>query len=205
MKDLTNPAWIKAKGFLFLVLGLSSATLLFFERPSLRVAALLLLVVWSFCRFYYFASTSWNDMWILRIVSPASSRLLPICLVSSAAGLRRQGSVDFQFPNSNLLHFLCHPPYFPPPGNPVRRRSFPRSLVAPGCTPRFGLEESRSRHGPQVCPRKTSQFSWRLAHPYPPHGSELMAVGSGGHHANGRIRGTYGSLLVAAPQFLRCH
>lgn len=55
MKDLTNPAWIKAKGFLFLVLGLSSATLLFFERPSLRVAALLLLVVWSFCRFYYFA------------------------------------------------------------------------------------------------------------------------------------------------------
>lgn len=55
MKDLTNPAWIKAKGFLFLVLGLFSATLLFFERPSLRVAALLLLVVWSFCRFYYFA------------------------------------------------------------------------------------------------------------------------------------------------------
>lgn len=55
MKDLTNPAWIKAKGFLFLVLGLFSATLLFFECPSLRVAALLLLVVWSFCRFYYFA------------------------------------------------------------------------------------------------------------------------------------------------------
>jgi hypothetical protein len=55
MRDLTNPAWIKAKGFLFLVLGLFSATLLFFERPSLRVAALLLLVVWSFCRFYYFA------------------------------------------------------------------------------------------------------------------------------------------------------
>lgn len=55
MKDLTNPAWIKAKGFLFLILGLFSATLLFFERPSLRVAALLLLVVWSFCRFYYFA------------------------------------------------------------------------------------------------------------------------------------------------------
>lgn len=55
MKDLTNPAWIKAKGFLFLALGLFSATLLFFERPSLRVAALLLLVVWSFCRFYYFA------------------------------------------------------------------------------------------------------------------------------------------------------
>jgi len=55
MKDLTNLAWIKAKGLLFLFLGLFSASLLFFERPSLRVAALLLLVVWSFCRFYYFA------------------------------------------------------------------------------------------------------------------------------------------------------
>jgi len=55
MKDLINPAWIKAKGILFLVLGLFSATLLFSERPSLRVAALLLLAVWSFCRFYYFA------------------------------------------------------------------------------------------------------------------------------------------------------
>jgi hypothetical protein len=55
MKDLTNPGWIKGKGLLFLFLGLFSASLLFFERPSLRVAALLLLVVWSFCRFYYFA------------------------------------------------------------------------------------------------------------------------------------------------------
>jgi hypothetical protein len=55
MKDLTNPAWIKAKGLLFLLLGLLSAVLLFFERPTLRVAALLAIVVWSFCRFYYFA------------------------------------------------------------------------------------------------------------------------------------------------------
>jgi hypothetical protein len=55
MKDLTNLAWIKTKGLLFLFLGLFSASLLFFERPSLRVAALLVLVVWSFCRFYYFA------------------------------------------------------------------------------------------------------------------------------------------------------
>ena len=55
MKDLANPFWIKAKGLLFLFLGLLSATLLILERPTLRVAALLLLVVWSFCRFYYFA------------------------------------------------------------------------------------------------------------------------------------------------------
>jgi hypothetical protein len=55
MKDLTNPAWIKAKGFLFLFLGLLSAMLLFFERPTPRVALLLILAVWCFCRFYYFA------------------------------------------------------------------------------------------------------------------------------------------------------
>ena len=55
MKDLTSPAWIKAKGLLFLFLGLLSAILLFLERPTLRVVVLLILAVWSFCRFYYFA------------------------------------------------------------------------------------------------------------------------------------------------------
>src|SRR6266446_10835432 len=55
MKNLTNPTWIKAKGFVFLFLGLLSATLLFLEHPTLRVALLLVLAVWSFCRFYYFA------------------------------------------------------------------------------------------------------------------------------------------------------
>jgi len=54
MKELTNPAWIKAKGLLFLLLGLLSGGLLLFERPTLRVGALFLLAVWSFCRFYYF-------------------------------------------------------------------------------------------------------------------------------------------------------
>lgn len=55
MKDLTSAAWIKAKGFLFLVLGLLSATLLFFEHPTPRVTLLLMLAIWCFCRFYYFA------------------------------------------------------------------------------------------------------------------------------------------------------
>ena len=40
MKDLTNPALIKLKGFLFLFLGLLSVTLLFLERPTPKVAAL---------------------------------------------------------------------------------------------------------------------------------------------------------------------
>jgi hypothetical protein len=55
MKDLTNPRWIKFKGILFLVLGLLSATLLLLEARSLRVAALLGISIWCFCRFYYFA------------------------------------------------------------------------------------------------------------------------------------------------------
>jgi hypothetical protein len=55
MRNLTNPASIKAKGFLFLCLGLLSALLLLFEHPTLRVAVLLAVAVWSFCRFYFFA------------------------------------------------------------------------------------------------------------------------------------------------------
>jgi hypothetical protein len=55
MKDLTNPTWIKLKGFLFLFLGLVAATLLFLEHPTLKAALLLVLALWCFCRFYYFA------------------------------------------------------------------------------------------------------------------------------------------------------
>ena len=55
MKDLTNPDWIKAKGLLFLLLGIAAATLLVLEHPTWKVAALLALTIWCFCRVYYFA------------------------------------------------------------------------------------------------------------------------------------------------------
>ncbi len=55
MKDLTNPRWIKLKGILFLFLGLLSAALLLFEHPTLKTGLLLVLAIWCFCRFYYFA------------------------------------------------------------------------------------------------------------------------------------------------------
>lgn len=55
MKDLTNPTWIKIKGGLFLFLGLAAATLLVMENASLKTVFLLALVIWSFCRAYYFA------------------------------------------------------------------------------------------------------------------------------------------------------
>lgn len=55
VKDLSNPKWIVAKGILFLLLGLLAATILFVEIPTLKSFVLLTIVIWSFCRFYYFA------------------------------------------------------------------------------------------------------------------------------------------------------
>ena len=55
MRDLVDPRWMKFKAVLFLLLGFGSAALLLMECRSWRVAILLAIVVWSFCRFYYFA------------------------------------------------------------------------------------------------------------------------------------------------------
>jgi len=55
MKDVTSPFWIKAKGILFLMVGILSAVLLIIEEPSWKVAVLLAVSIWCFCRFYYFA------------------------------------------------------------------------------------------------------------------------------------------------------
>ncbi len=55
MPDLTNPRVIKLKGLLFLFLGLFSAALLLADRPTLRHGILLVISIWGFCRFYYFA------------------------------------------------------------------------------------------------------------------------------------------------------
>ena len=55
MQDLTSSFWIKAKGILFLLLGIAAAALLISENPSLRNISLLALTIWCFCRFYYFA------------------------------------------------------------------------------------------------------------------------------------------------------
>lgn len=54
MRDLSSRGLIVAKGLMFLVLAGVTATLLLLEAPSLRVAALMALLVWASCRFYYF-------------------------------------------------------------------------------------------------------------------------------------------------------
>lgn len=53
--DLKSPRAIVLKGVVFLALGLLAGALLLLERPDWRVALLLALCVWAFCRFYFFA------------------------------------------------------------------------------------------------------------------------------------------------------
>jgi hypothetical protein len=55
MSDLTNPKLIKLKGILFLLMGILFSVLLLIHAPSLTVAFLLTIAIWSTCRFYYFA------------------------------------------------------------------------------------------------------------------------------------------------------
>ncbi len=55
MTDLKSPSAIYFKGFLFLVAGIVAAGLILAEAPTLRMAALLAIAIWSFCRAYYFA------------------------------------------------------------------------------------------------------------------------------------------------------
>ena len=55
MRDITSPAWLYAKGALFLLCGLFASTLLLVESPTLLTAFLLAVAIWSFCRLYYFA------------------------------------------------------------------------------------------------------------------------------------------------------
>ncbi len=53
-RDLKSPWLIHAKGVLFVVLGLLSATTLLIQVPTLQTFALLCITVWAFCRFYYY-------------------------------------------------------------------------------------------------------------------------------------------------------
>lgn len=55
MKDLTDARWIKLKGVLFLIVGIIAATLLILEQPTFKAGLLLVIAIWCFCRFYYFA------------------------------------------------------------------------------------------------------------------------------------------------------
>jgi len=55
MKELTDARWIKFKGILFLIVGLTAAGLILLEHPEVKLALLLCIAIWCLCRFYYFA------------------------------------------------------------------------------------------------------------------------------------------------------
>ena len=55
MRDITNPRLLYAKGLLFLLAGILSASILVWMHPSLRVVLLLAIAIWCFARAYYFA------------------------------------------------------------------------------------------------------------------------------------------------------
>ncbi|MCA9255470.1 MAG: hypothetical protein KDA33_07520 [Phycisphaerales bacterium] len=53
--DIKNPAVLKLKGVLFLLLGSLAGAILLIRSLEWETAALLALTIWAFCRFYYFA------------------------------------------------------------------------------------------------------------------------------------------------------
>jgi hypothetical protein len=55
MSDIRDPRLLYAKGAAFLVIGTLASAILLMERPSWKVAGLLVLAVWAFARAYYFA------------------------------------------------------------------------------------------------------------------------------------------------------
>jgi hypothetical protein len=55
MRNLVDPGSMKLKAALFLFAGVLACALLLLERPTLKVALLLVVAIWCFCRAYYFA------------------------------------------------------------------------------------------------------------------------------------------------------
>ena len=55
MRDLPSSRWMWVKAGLFLIIGVVSCGLILARLPDWRVALLLILAIWAFCRAYYFA------------------------------------------------------------------------------------------------------------------------------------------------------
>ena len=55
MSDLKNKKLIYLKGFLFLFGGIVASLIILLEHFSWKIAAMLVVAIWCFCRAYYFA------------------------------------------------------------------------------------------------------------------------------------------------------
>jgi hypothetical protein len=53
--DIQNPRLLYLKGGLFVLLGVLSSVGILLTAPTLRIATLLVITIWSFSRAYYFA------------------------------------------------------------------------------------------------------------------------------------------------------
>ena len=85
MGDLKSKWLIVAKGLLFLCLAISATALILLENASVRVAALLVILVWSGCRFYYFL------FYVLEKYVDPSLRHVGILALMRALGRKRRG------------------------------------------------------------------------------------------------------------------
>ncbi len=52
--DIKSPKLLYLKGVLFLLLGVIAAAGIVLAQPSLKIALLLAIAIWAFCRAYYF-------------------------------------------------------------------------------------------------------------------------------------------------------
>lgn len=52
--DLPHARWMFLKAILFFAIGAMCVAVLLLESPTIRTALLLALMIWAFCRLYYF-------------------------------------------------------------------------------------------------------------------------------------------------------
>ncbi len=55
LSDIRRHSWMYFKASLMLLAALLASILLLIDHPTVRTAALLAVVIWGFCRAYYFA------------------------------------------------------------------------------------------------------------------------------------------------------
>jgi len=95
MRDIRSSILLYTKGVLFLVLGCLAGAILVAEHPSWKVAILLGLAIWGFCRAYYFA------FYVIEKYVDGQFRFTGLWglarYVMSRRGITRSGSSD---PNS---------------------------------------------------------------------------------------------------------
>lgn len=53
--DIQSERLLYLKGAFFVALGATAAGIILYEHPEWRLAALLAVAIWAFCRAYYFA------------------------------------------------------------------------------------------------------------------------------------------------------